>query len=62
MAPTSDGDLFARPLEWDGDDVEPIILLITRKSDPAQVVVIGYCKTNKGIDKQYQYEGRLITK
>ena len=35
MAPTSDGDLFARPLEWDGDDVEPIILLMTRKSDAA---------------------------
>ena len=63
MAPTSDGDLFARPLEWDGDDVEPIILLMTRKSDPA----LGrgdriLAKLTKVSDEQYQYEGRLIRK
>lgn len=34
-APDKDGDLFARPLEWHGEGVEPIILLITRASDPA---------------------------
>jgi ribonuclease R len=33
--PTPDGDLFARALEWHGEGVEPIILLIPRASDPA---------------------------
>ncbi len=35
QAPNVDGDLFARPLEWHGEGVEPIVLLITRASDPA---------------------------
>ncbi|SHH65694.1 ribonuclease R [Marivita hallyeonensis] len=34
-APTIDGDLFARPLEWHGEGVEPIVLIIPRASDPA---------------------------
>lgn len=33
--PTPDGDLFARALEWHGEGVEPIILVIPRASDPA---------------------------
>ncbi len=33
--PTLDGDLFARALEWHGEGVEPIILVIPRASDPA---------------------------
>ena len=34
-APDADGDLFARPLEWHGEGVEPIVLVIPRASDPA---------------------------
>ncbi|MBT8426348.1 MAG: ribonuclease R [Silicimonas sp.] len=34
-APSKDGDLFARPLEWQGDGPEPAILVIPRASDPA---------------------------
>ncbi|MGR3761378.1 ribonuclease R [Roseobacteraceae bacterium NS-SX3] len=34
-APNEDGDIFARPLEWHGEGVEPIVLVITRASDPA---------------------------
>ncbi|MFD3188788.1 ribonuclease R [Sedimentitalea sp. HM32M-2] len=34
-APDSDGDLFARPLEWHGEGVEPIVLVVPRASDPA---------------------------
>ena len=34
-APNADGDLFARPLEWHGEGVEPIVLIIARASDPA---------------------------
>ncbi|MBJ6372086.1 ribonuclease R [Sedimentitalea arenosa] len=34
-APDADGDLFARPLEWHGEGVEPIVLVVPRASDPA---------------------------
>ena len=35
LAPDADGDIFARPLEWKGDGVEPRILMLLRDSDPA---------------------------
>jgi len=35
QAPNGDGDLFARPLEWQGDGPEPGILVMPRASDPA---------------------------
>ncbi|WP_136439918.1 ribonuclease R [Pacificoceanicola onchidii] len=35
LAPNSDGDLFAKPLEWHGEGVEPIVLFVPRASDPA---------------------------
>ncbi|WP_037264363.1 ribonuclease R [Roseivivax halodurans] len=34
-APSRDGDLYAQPLEWHGAGVEPVVLVITRASDPA---------------------------
>ncbi|MCG3268662.1 ribonuclease R [Yoonia sp. I 8.24] len=33
--PDADGDLFARPLEWKGQGAEPVILMLSRDSDPA---------------------------
>lgn len=33
--PSTDGDLFARPLEWQGESAEPVVLVIPRASDPA---------------------------
>jgi ribonuclease R len=33
--PDADGELSARPLEWQGDGPEPRIMLISRQSDPA---------------------------
>jgi len=33
--PDSDGDLFARPLEWSGDGEPPRILMTLRDTDPA---------------------------
>ena len=33
--PDADGDLFARPLEWQGDGPEPVVLVLPRASDPA---------------------------
>mgnify|MGYP000583388899 FL=1 len=34
-APDDNGDLFAQPLEWHGEGVEPIVLVLPRASDPA---------------------------
>lgn len=33
--PDADGDLFARPLEWQGKGPEPVILMMLRSTDPA---------------------------
>ncbi|PUB16343.1 ribonuclease R [Yoonia sediminilitoris] len=33
--PDADGDLFARPLEWQGKGPEPVVLMMLRASDPA---------------------------
>ncbi|MFP4239109.1 MAG: ribonuclease R [Rhodosalinus sp.] len=33
--PDSAGDLFARPLEWHGEGVEPRVLVVPRETDPA---------------------------
>ena len=35
MAPNGDGDLFAKPLEWQGEAEEPRVLMVLRGSDPA---------------------------
>ncbi|SMX29609.1 Ribonuclease R [Pelagimonas phthalicica] len=35
LAPNDHGDLFARPLEWHGEGVEPVVLYVPRNSDPA---------------------------
>ncbi len=59
--PNADGDLFARPLEWQGEGDEPRILVIPRASDPA----LGpgdriLARTAKVQDEDHAYEGRLI--
>ena len=59
--PSSDGDLFARPLEWQGEGPEPVILLILRASDPA----LGagdriLARLTKVQAEDHAYEGRLI--
>src|SRR6056297_848147 len=33
--PGADGDMYARPMEWQGEGVEPVVLLVPRASDPA---------------------------
>jgi ribonuclease R len=35
VAPDDDGDLFARPLEWQGEGDEPRVLILPRAGDPA---------------------------
>lgn len=61
MAPDKDGDLFARPMEWQGDAPEPLILVIPRASDPA----LGegdriLARLTLVQDQDYTYEARLI--
>ncbi|NVO57680.1 ribonuclease R [Rhodobacteraceae bacterium B1Z28] len=60
-APNSDGDLFARPLEWHGEGVEPIVLIIPRASDPA----LGegdriLARLTVVHEEDHNYEARLI--
>lgn len=60
-APNKDGDLFARPLEWHGEGVEPIVLIIARASDPA----LGegdriLARLTAVHEEDHNYEARLI--
>lgn len=61
--PDTDGDLFARPLEWQGESREPRILLMLRQADPALGAgdrVLLRLQSVRAED--HQYEGRLIRK
>ncbi|MDC0737621.1 ribonuclease R [Cognatishimia sp. SS12] len=56
-----DGDLYARPLEWQGSGAEPVILLMLKASDPA----LGegdrlLARLTQVGGEEHQYEGRLI--
>lgn len=60
-APNADGDLFARPLEWHGEGVEPIVLIVPRASDPA----LGegdriLARLTVVHEEDHNYEARLI--
>ena len=57
----ADGDLFARPLEWQGQAPEPQVLFVARDGDPALKDgdrILARMTEVKGAD--YQYEARLI--
>lgn len=61
QAPNADGDLFARPLEWHGEGVEPIVLFLPRASDPA----MGegdriLARLTHVQEEDHNYEARLI--
>jgi len=59
--PSSDGDLYARPIEWQGDGPEPTVLLIARATDPALGAgerILARVQIVRGED--HAYEGRLI--
>ena len=58
---TPEGDLFARPLEWQGEADEPRILLHLAKGDPALGAgerILARLQAVKGED--HEYLGRLI--
>ncbi|WP_425101726.1 ribonuclease R [Tropicibacter sp. S64] len=59
--PNADGDLFAKPLEWHGEGVEPIVLFVPRASDPA----LGegdriLARLQVVHEEDHNYEARLI--
>jgi ribonuclease R len=59
--PSADGDLYARPLEWQGEGPEPAILLVLREADPALGPgdrILARVQPVRGED--HGYEGRLI--
>ncbi|SPJ22987.1 ribonuclease R [Palleronia abyssalis] len=63
VGPDRDGDVYARPMEWQGDGPEPRILLVERKSD----VALGrgdrvLLRLTKVEGQDHAYEGRLIRK
>ncbi|MBV2359681.1 ribonuclease R [Thalassococcus sp. CAU 1522] len=60
-APDENGDLFATPLEWHGEGVEPIVLVVPRASDPA----LGegdriLARVQVVHEADHNYEARLI--
>ena len=61
IGPDAAGDLFLRPLEWQGEGDPPRILFIPKKGDPALGAgdrLLGRL-SDVGLD-DYQYEARLI--
>ncbi len=61
LAPSRDGDLYAKPLEWQGEGREPVVLIIPRASDAA----LGegdriLARLQLVQDGDHNYEARLI--
>ena len=58
-----DGDLFATPLEWQGEGAMPRVLMITKTSEPALGKGDRILARLTEIDgEEHAYEGRLIRK
>lgn len=60
-APDEDGDLYAQPLEWHGEGVEPIVLIVTTPAGPALGQgdrILARLSKISGAD--HHYEARLI--
>lgn len=58
---TPDGELLARPLEWQGTGVEPVVLMLPRATDPALGQgdrILARLQEVKG--EAHHYEARLI--
>lgn len=58
--PGPDGDLTAKPLEWQGEGAEPVVHLILRAADPAIGAGDRILARLQLIDHGPDYEGRLI--
>jgi ribonuclease R len=61
VTPDADGDLFARPLEWQGEGPEPRVLIIPRDGDPAlgdgDRILARVTEVNA---ESHAYEARMI--
>jgi len=58
---TPDGELLARPLEWHGEGVEPVVMVLPRASDPALGEgdrILAKLQAVRG--EAHHYEARLI--
>src|SRR6056297_68493 len=58
---TPDGELLARPLEWHGEGVEPVVLVLPRAADPALGQgdrILGKLQAVQG--EAHHYVARLI--
>ncbi len=61
LAPDSQGDLFARPMEWDGEGDPPRILFVAAKGDPALGAGDRILARLAPVrDQDHDYEARLI--
>ncbi|WP_425040419.1 ribonuclease R [Primorskyibacter sp. S187A] len=61
QAPDENGDLFAKPLEWQGEGTEPVVLLILRAADPALGEGDRILARLTAVDAgDHAYEARLI--
>jgi ribonuclease R len=59
--PDDNGDQYARPLEWHGEGLEPVVLYVPRSSDPALGAgerVLARLQAVEG--EEHSYEARLI--
>ncbi len=59
----ADGDLYAQPLEWQGEGAPPRVLLVSKASDPALAKgsrILARLTEVSG--EEHAYEGRLIRK
>ncbi|HBM59442.1 MAG TPA: ribonuclease R [Citreicella sp.] len=62
-APDENGDIYAQPLEWHGEGVEPVVLMVPRATDPA----LGegdriLAKLQVVHEEDHNYEARMIRK
>ena len=61
VGPDGDGDLFAKPMEWHGEGIEPSVLMVMRASDPALGAGDRVLARLSAVqDQDYHYEGRII--
>ena len=61
LAPDTDGDLFLKPMEWDGEGDAPLLLFHPKRGDPA----IGtgdrlLVRLTKTVGEDHGYDARLI--
>ncbi|WP_428927185.1 ribonuclease R [Marinibacterium sp. SX1] len=63
LPPNDQGDLFAKPLEWHGEGVEPVVLVLPRASDPAMGAGDRILARLTVVhEEDHNYEARLIRK